>query len=219
MAEFELEVRTRSEKEKGKERAKGLRGKGYVPGVVYGHGESAVPITLEKRNLSQILEKAHGDNIVFNVRIDGQGEAKAILKEVQRDPVTREITHVDFQHIHAGEALTVQVPVVLTGSSPGVKQGGILEHTLRKVQARCLPSQIPDHFIIDIGNLNLGDSLHVKDIDAGPVRILEDVDAAVVSVVVPRAKVEVTEAPEAAPEEAAAEEEAPEGEEEEEEKE
>jgi large subunit ribosomal protein L25 len=219
MAEFELEVRTRSEKEKGKEKAKGLRGEGYVPGVVYGHGESAVPIALEKKNLSQILEKAHGDNIVFNVRIDGQGEAKAILKEVQRDPVTREITHVDFQHIHAGEALTVQVPVLLTGSSPGVKQGGILEHTLRKVQARCLPSQIPDHFIVDISNLSLGDSLHVKDIDAGPVKILEDMDAAIVSVVVPRAKVEVTAAPEAAPEEAAAEEEAGEGEEEEEEEE
>ena len=88
MAEFKLEVRTRSEK--GKEKAKGLRGKGYIPGVVYGHGESAVPIALDKKNLSQILEKAHGDNIIFNVKIDGEDEAKAILKEVQRDPVTRE---------------------------------------------------------------------------------------------------------------------------------
>ncbi len=217
MAEFKLEVTTRSDT--GKEKAKGLRGKGYIPGVVYGHGESAVSIALDKKNLSQILERAHGDNIIFNVKIDGEDEAKAILKEVQRDPVTREITHVDFQHIHAGEALTVQVPIVLTGSSPGVKEGGILEHTLRKVQTRCLPSEIPDHFVIDISNLGLGASLHVRDIDAGPVRILEDLDAAVVSVVVPRAKVEVAAAPEAVAEEAAAEKEAPEGEEEGEEEE
>lgn len=214
MAERDLSATMR--KEKGKQAGKKMRKEGYIPGVMYGHGESAVPLTIERRALSQILEKSYGDNIIFNIKIEGREDAKAVLKEIQRDPVSREIMHVDFQHVHPGEALTVLIPVILTGSSPGVKEGGILEHVLRRVEVKCLPSQIPDHLEMDIGQLGLGDSLHVKDIEAGPLRILDDAEAPIVSIVVPKAKVEVAPvAAEEAPEEEAA---AEEGKEEEEEK-
>ena len=194
MAEYDLKVKAREEK--GKQPAKRLRAEGSIPGVVYGHGESAIPISVDSKALSMILEKTYGDNIIFNVEIEGQEEAKAVLKELQRDPLTKKVVHVDFQHIHPGEPLTVQIPIVLTGSSPGVKQGGILEHILRKVEARCLPSQMPDHFVVDISSLGLGDSLHVSDIEAENVRILEDKSTPIVSILIPRAKVEVEKAPE-----------------------
>lgn len=215
MAEYDLEVKVREEK--GKQSVKRLRSEDTIPGVVYGHGESALPISIAKKTLTTILERTYGDNIIFNVKIEGKDEAKAVLKELQRDTLTGEVIHVDFQHIHAGEALTVQVPIILTGSSPGVKQGGILEHVLRKVETRCLPSQIPDHFVIDISNLGLGDSLHVRDIEAGELKILDDKATPIVSILVPRAKVEVAKAPEevAAEEEAEAAEEPEEKEEEE----
>lgn len=210
MAEHDLKAKVRNRT--GKQPAKSFRKQGYIPGVMYGHGEFAIPIAIEGKTLSQILEKTHGDNVIFNLKIEGRDEAKTVLKEVQRDAVSREIMHVDFQHIHAGEALTVQIPIVLTGSSPGIKEGGILEHILRRVEVRCLPSQIPDRFEVDIGSLGLGDSLHVKDIEAGPVKILDDEETPIVSIVVPRAKLEVAPvaAEEAPPEEA---EEAEEGEE------
>jgi len=203
MAERDLNATMR--REKGKQAGKKLRRNGYIPGVIYGHGESAIPLTIESRALSQILEESFGDNIIFNVKIEGREDAKAVLKEIQRDPVSREIMHVDFQHVHAGEVLTVEIPVILTGSSPGVKEGGILEHILRKVEVRCLPSQIPDHLVVDISQLALGDSLHVKDIEAGALRILDDAETPIVSILVPKAKVEeVVPAAEEVPEEEAA---------------
>ena len=215
MAERDLNATMR--KEKGKQAGKKLRKDGYIPGVMYGHGESAIPLTIESNALSQILEESFGDNIIFNVKIEGREDAKAVLKEIQRDPVSREILHVDFQHVHAGEALTVRIPIVLTGSSPGVKEGGILEHILRKVEVRCLPSQIPDHLVMDISQMALGDSLHIKDIDAGALRILDGAETPIVSILVPKAAVEeVAPAEEEVPEEEAA---AEEGEAEEEEKE
>jgi len=189
MAEYDIEVKMR--KGKGKQLAKKVRTEGGVPGVVYGHGEAAIPILVDKKALSTILDRSLGDNIIFNVKLEGKDEAKAVLKELQRDTLTREVIHVDFQHIHPGEPLTVHVPVILTGSSPGVKQGGILEHVLRRLEVRCLPSQMPDHFVVDISNMNLGDSLHVSDIDSGDVKILEDRSTPIVSILVPRAKVEV----------------------------
>ena len=206
MAERDLNATMR--KEKGKQAGKKLRKDGYIPGIIYGHGESAIPLSIESKTLNQILEKSFGDHIIFNVKIEGREDAKAVLKEIQRDPISREIMHVDFQHVHAGEALTVLVPIVLTGSSPGVKEGGILEHILRKVEVRCLPSQIPDHLVMDISQLTLGDSLHVKDIEAGALRILDDAEAPIVSILVPKAKVEeeVPVEEEVAEEEAAAEE-------------
>ncbi|TET45814.1 50S ribosomal protein L25 [candidate division TA06 bacterium] len=217
MAERDLNATVREEK--GKQAGKKLRKKGYVPGVMYGHGESAIPLAIESKALSQILEKSSGDNIIFNVKIEGREDAKAVLKEIQRDPVSREIMHVDFQHVHAGEVLTVQVPIILTGSSPGVKEGGILEHILRKVEVRCLPSQLPDHLVIDISQLGLGDLLHVKDLATGALKILDDSEMPVVSILVPKAKVEVPVAAEEVPEEEAAAEEEKEEEKAEEEKE
>jgi large subunit ribosomal protein L25 len=219
MPEYDIEVRARHEK--GKQQAKRLRTGGSVPGVVYGHGESAIPVSVDSKALSTILDKSLGDNIIFNVKMEGEKDAKAVLKELQKDPLTKEVIHVDFQHIHPGEPLTVQVPVILTGSSPGVKQGGILEHVLRKVEVRCLPSQMPDHFVVDISNLNLGDSLHVSDIYSKDAKILEDKSTPIVSILVPRAKVEVEKPEEelVAAEEGAAEGEAPKEEEEEEEQE
>jgi large subunit ribosomal protein L25 len=185
MAEVNLAVEKRETMGKGP--AKKLRSSGKIPAVIYGQGEKTVPLILDGKDFHAVLHSHHGENVIFEIKIPGRKTGlKAILREVQHEPVTGEILHVDFQHISMTKKITVQVPVSLTGTPDGVKnKGGILEHILYEVEVECLPGDIPEHIKVDVSHLDVGDSIHVSDIPVTKVEILTDPERSIATVVPP----------------------------------
>lgn len=192
MEEVKLKVELR--KDAGKEAAKRLRRLGTIPAVIYGKGEKTIPIKISARELEKVLHTAAGENVLINLKIAHTKEAgkTVIIKELQHDPVKGDIYHIDFNHISLKEAIEVKVPVTTKGESPGVKEGGVMEHILWELEVECLPTQIPEKFEVDCSNLAIGDAIHVKNlfIPEG-IKVLNPPEDVVVSVVPPKAEEEV----------------------------
>ena len=172
----------------GKSVTRKLRQAGSIPAVYYGRGEAPVPLVVNLRDLEEVIEKAEGSNVIVDLKVEGLSgaEKKALIREIQRDPVGGNILHLDLQHISLTERITVEVPVVLLGTPLGVKDGGgILEHLLREVEIECLPADIPSRLEVDVTALQIGDSLHVSDLRAERVTIKTEADRAIAAVVPP----------------------------------
>jgi large subunit ribosomal protein L25 len=184
MANASLSAQPRATRGKGGSRK--LRATGRIPAVVYGHGENTRELSIDARELERLFAQIHRESTVIDLRIEGEAEVKALVREVQSHPVKGAILHVDFYQIHAGERITVEVPVVLEGTAAGVRAGGILQHTMNTLEIRCLADQIPDAIRVDVSNLDIGDSVHVSDLalPAG-VEAQVDADRSVCSVVPP----------------------------------
>jgi large subunit ribosomal protein L25 len=165
-----------------------LRVGGKIPAVVYGGKKEPANLIIEGKKLIQVL-KGHGMNVLVNLKV-GAGAEVVLLKDLQRDVLTHEIIHVDFQRISMTEKLDVNVPIHIKGEAPGVKVGGgIMEHILRDLRVRCLPADIPDGIDLDVSALQLNQGLKVKDIAAPQgVEILNEGDALVVNIVAPAAE-------------------------------
>jgi large subunit ribosomal protein L25 len=169
----------------GKGGARSSRREGLIPAVLYGHGEEPIPVSVGARDFQLALHTHRGGNPIVNLAVAGR-EYTALIRDVQYDPVSHDVLHLDFQHISLTETIEVSVPVRLVGLPVGVKDtGGILEHILREVEVRCLPTAIPASIDADVSGLNIGDSVHVRDLAAQDVTILTDPDAAVATVVPP----------------------------------
>ena len=179
----------------GKEKSKKLRATGFVPGVVYHRGDKSVAISLVDKEISKILHSEGGENVLINLTIENDKKSKpraVIIKEVQHDPVKRNILHVDFNEISLTEKIIVEVEVIGIGEPVGVKQeGGALDHPLRFVKVQCLPTDIPKHIDVDISNLKLNDSIHVKDLAVSDkIKVLTDPDVLLFQVKLHEEKVE-----------------------------
>src|SRR6478752_7548923 len=149
---------------KGKATARTLRRQCQVPAVIYGHGRDPQPLALNARDLDKLLGHIQAESTVIEVTVEGH-TAKTLIREIQRHPIKRQILHVDFQALVAGEKVTVNIPIVLEGIPEGVKlEGGVLDQTLRELEIECDPSDIPDHAELDVTAMVIGDSLHVSDI-------------------------------------------------------
>ena len=188
--------------EAGKGVARKLRRSGRIPAVYYGRGETPISITIGLKELEEIIHQSGGSNVIVDLKVegDGAGDRKAIIREIQRDPVEGTILHLDLQHISLTERITVEVPIVLVGTPIGVKDGGgILEHLLREVEVECLPTDIPSKLEVEVSGLNIGDSLHVSDLKADRVTIKTEADRAIAAVVPPTILEEVKPAEEGAP--------------------
>ena len=169
----------------GKGGARKARMAGEIPGVLYGHGETPIPVSVGARDFQLAMRTHRGGNPIVNLAVSG-GEYTALVRDVQYDPVTHDILHLDFQHISLTETIEVRVAVHLTGLPVGVKDGGgILETILRELEVRCLPTAIPSSIDVDVTALNVGDSIHVRDIVVPSVTILTDADSTVATVVPP----------------------------------
>lgn len=177
----QIKLKATLRESRGKEAARKMRREGLVPGVVYHRGEEPVSIVLSDREIGKILHSHENENILINLTIEKEKKkSRAVLiKEVQHDPVKRGILHVDFNEISLTETITVEVEVVAKGEPIGVKQdGGLLEMPLRHVKVQCLPTDIPGHIDVDVSDLKLNDSVHVKDIPQNDkIKILSDPDA------------------------------------------
>ncbi|MDM7915086.1 MAG: 50S ribosomal protein L25 [Candidatus Eisenbacteria bacterium] len=188
----------------GKGSARRTRMAGRTPGVIYGAGEQAIPITLLESDLTRVLRQHRGGTVVLDLKIAGiqDRDLTAIIKEVQREPVSRRVLHIDLQHVSLTQLVHVSVPVHLTGTAAGVKEGGILEQLIRDLEISCEAGRIPEKIDLDVTALVKGHSLHVSDLPLPEgVTSLTPADR-VVATIITKA-VEVAEAA-AAPEAAAA---------------
>ncbi len=191
---------------RGKGGARKLRQSGMAPGVVYGGGRPATSIAFDVATLERILESSHGG---LNTLIDLEGDTPAtgrtvIAKELQREPIRGQITHVDFLEIDLKEKIEVSVPIHLLGTPAGVVLGGVLDQQQREVVLLCMPDAIPDEIEVDVSGMELGDSLHIRDlgVPAGTEFHTDD-SLTVATVLVPRGLKEDEEQPEGEGEEGA----------------
>ena len=219
MQKIQLQVNVRKEISKGATKA--LRKQECIPAVLYGHGIKTLNLAVEQKNFEQVVKKMHGENILISLSIDDNGSSKqetVMVRGIQYHPVSDELLHIDFYKIRLDEKITTRINIVLTGDAPGVKEGGVLDHSIRDVEVSCLPDKIPGHFEVDVAQLEIGSSIHMRDLKISEdVEVLADLDQAIVSIVPPtiikEEEVAVEEEPEVVGEgEEEVEAEAPEGE-------
>lgn len=178
---------------RGKEQAKKLRDNAQIPGVVYGHGKPAVPITISAQDLLPLFHAGARDNTIITLKLEGAKQAlTAIVRAIQTEPIFNKLIHIDFQEILLTEKIKVPVHIELAGEAPGLKEGGIIEHILHTVEVSCLPADIPDKIVLDVSGLKLGHSLHISDIAAEKYQVLGAPTQPIVSVIAPRAAEEET---------------------------
>jgi len=169
----------------GKGGARKARAAGHIPAVIYGHGEQPAAVTVDRVEFETAIRLHKGGNPIVSLSLDGK-EHTALLRAAQRDPLSHQIIHVDFQHISLTETVEVKVNVHLVGVPTGVKDGGgILETILREIEVRCLPTAIPSAIDVDVTSLAVGDSIHVRDIKVEGLTVLSDPDATVAVVAAP----------------------------------
>ena len=190
MAEVTLEV-TRREKT-GKEVAKKLRAEGKVPAVVYGGHREPVAITVDRKAVSELVQKSeHGVRSVFLLKMAGTDQQRhAMIKEITIDPISRKMKHIDFVRVVMDELVKVTIPVHVIGTALGVKEGGLLDFQVRELHVECLPNAIPDSIDIDVTPLTGHDYYRIKDLKLPEgVKVLDDPERVVVGVTHARAEV------------------------------
>jgi large subunit ribosomal protein L25 len=181
----------------GKEKAKKLRLKGLIPGIFYGPRAQTIPLVIDSKELAKALQTEAGENVLIDldIRKGPQSDRKVVmLKDIQVDPLQRVTLHTDFYEVAMDEMVTVEVPVHLVGKPEGTKVGGILEQVRRVIQVQCLPGDIPKSIDIDVSALNIGDSIHVQEINVEKAKIISDTNFTIATVVPPVVEEKVAEA-------------------------
>ena len=178
---------------RGKNEARRLRRAGQLPGVVYG-GESAAgaSVSVDPDALLKILHSESGVNTLISLSVDDGTSRQVLVKEFQLDPIESELLHVDFYRLALDKAITVTVPVLLSGEPIGVKmQGGLVDFVHREVQVECMPTEIPEHIEVDINDLEIGDGVRLREVIGDAVwSPVSDPDTLLVHVIAPKVEEE-----------------------------
>lgn len=200
MEKIQLKTRTRTTKGNGPARA--MRREGRLPAVLYGPNTEPMMLSVDFYDLEMVLKQGNIGRTILDLDIDdGKSTKSAMVKELQTHPVSQTFLHMDLYEISMDRKIRVNVPVVATGKSKGVELGGMLQLIRRELEISCLPNEIPEAITIDITELDMGDAIHVEDIQLeGGLEIPHEVNYTVLTVVSP--KVEVEEAEEGEEEEA-----------------
>ncbi len=188
MADTNLTVDAREATGKGV--ARKLRAAGQIPAVLYGGGRPAVSLALDPSTLQKLLNASEmGINTLIDLHVKDHAELDGktvMVKELQRDPVRGDFIHADLYEVDLSQTVDVEVPIHISGKAVGVELGGVLDHALRELEITCLPRAIPDEIVLDVSALEIGDSLHVRDITLPEgVDLRSDPDLSVISVVAP----------------------------------
>ena len=186
MQTFDLKASER--KGTGKGAARALRRQGLIPAVLYGPATASIALTISAKDLEKVYEESGGENVILNLIIKNGGTQNktAMFKEVQTSPLTREYLHVDFYEISLEKEITVKVQVEPIGKCKGTENGGFLQLIRHELDVSCLPGDIPSKIEVDVSHLDIGDSLHVEEIDVGAkVKLLYDSNFTVVTVAAP----------------------------------
>ncbi len=184
----------------GRNAVKKLRDSGRVPTVIYGRLAAPQTLELNQRELDKLIAHSASENILVDLAVEGDSRPVrlALVQEVQHDPITRKVLHIDFHEVSATEKVTVMVPVETLGIPVGVKDGGVLEHVLHKLKVRALPADLPLVLEVDVTGLALDTVLHLGEIPLPPgVEIIGDKNVPVLSVAPPRTEAEETPAADA----------------------
>jgi large subunit ribosomal protein L25 len=184
-----LKVKDRTEL--GTRKVNHLRKEGWIPGIIYGHGEKSRPIMIKEEELKNVLHSLHSEATLLNLDYEGK-KLQVLMREVSRNPLNEKLLHVDFQHIHENEEVNVHVILELQGKAKGIEEGGILNLEHRDLIVRCLPKDIPEKIVVDVSDLAIGQSIHIKDLPIPEgVKVEEDPSSTVVNILSPRKLIEV----------------------------
>ena len=183
MSEISLKASKRSLSTKGA--VNQLRKSGSVPGVYYSKGQDPIALSVTENDLKPLVYTA--ETHLVDLQLENEEPKKCVIKNVQFDPVSDKMIHFDLQGLTVGQTLQIEVPILFTGQAIGVREGGVVQHHLHKLEVECLPKDIPDHITIDITNIKLGHSIHVSDLALENITILNPAGVIIVSVTTPRA--------------------------------
>jgi large subunit ribosomal protein L25 len=161
-----------------------LRKEGKVPAVYYSKHHEPLPVQFSEKAIHPLVFTSKTSLITLNV--DGKEELDCVIKDVQFDPVSEKIVHIDLLGLKKGEKFQIEVPVQLVGNAIGIKEGGILQHTLHKILIECLPADIPEQVEIDVTELKLGDAIHAGDLKFDNFVVLNSPESIIASVTHPK---------------------------------
>ncbi len=197
MAERELYLEMRTDT--GKEFAGKIRRQGKIPAVFYGRGKQPSAVLVDTGEALKILHSRTGKNTILTVKSEDQELAgrRALIRESQTDAITDQLLHIDLMEVDKDRPLRVSIPVEITGKPIGLEKGGTLEEHIREIEIFSLPDEIPEQIKIEVSQLDLGDSIHIRDLKLEKFKVLGNPNLAVVSVVAP-SKIEEEAAPAAA---------------------
>ena len=174
--------------------AKKLRTAGRIPATIYGRQAQPQNLEVISKEMENLIHHSVSENLLVDLAVkdDTRPKRLALVQEVQHHPLSGNILHVDFHEVAENEKVTIQVPVETTGEAIGVKtEGGVLEHVLFKIKARALPKDLPEQITIDVSNLNIGQAIHIGEIQAPPgVELIGNKNAPVIAVAAPRTEEE-----------------------------
>lgn len=171
---------------RGKGDARKLRADGRIPANIYGHGIDSIAVAASAHEFNALTSKISVENTLVELELEGKSR-QVLIREIQRHPYKSLVLHVDFFAIRADEKIKVSVPVHVTGTASGVKNsGGVLQQALHEVEIEVLPNEIPEAFEIDVSALEIGDSLHVSDLDTMGFETAEAAERTIVTVQPPR---------------------------------
>jgi large subunit ribosomal protein L25 len=178
--------------ETGKGAARKLRSSERIPAVVYGHHREPQSLAVPTHDLERLLERTAGETTIVELTLEGQ-TVRTLIREIQRHPYKRQILHVDFQELVAGETVSIELPIRLVGTAVGVRvSGGILDQVMHQLTIEVDPADMPNYLDVDVSNLGINDAVHVGDLPLPPgVRALADAEATVCIVSPPRVHEEV----------------------------
>jgi large subunit ribosomal protein L25 len=160
----QVKLKAEAREATGRSAARKLKAKGVIPAVVYGGREKPQPLQVSARDVNAMLSHASGENILVELEMAG-GNKTALIQEIQHSPLGGNVLHIDFHAVSMDEKIHAEVPLEAIGTANGVKNfGGLLEQSLRSLSIECLPRDLPDRITVDISELNIGDSIHVRDI-------------------------------------------------------
>jgi large subunit ribosomal protein L25 len=192
MATAQLSAVTRDSSGKGAART--LRSAGQIPAVIYGHAREPQSLAVPTREFEKLLERVSAESTVIELTLAEGGVARTLIRDIQRHPYKKQILHIDFQELVAGEKVSVNVPIVLTGVPDGVRvSGGILSQVMSELTIRCDPVNIPRRIEADVTHVLIGHSIHVSDLKAPEgVEIMDDADTTIAVVSAPKVEAEAT---------------------------
>jgi len=176
--------------ETGTGAARKIRQAGKIPAVIYGRGREPEALMVPQAEAEKVLKESGGGSTLIELSVDGK-PIRTLIREIQRHPTRKNVTHLDFLEVHAGEKIKLAVPVHLVGSPDGVRNaGGVLEQFLREIEIEVLTRNIPEHIELDVTDLRVGRSLHVSDLSVENAELLVEADTTVCTVVPPRVEEE-----------------------------
>jgi large subunit ribosomal protein L25 len=178
-----------------KQASKLVRNSGKVPGVYYSKHDAPIHFSVTEKAIKPLVYTA--ETHLVSLKVDGK-ELDCVIKDIQFDPITDKVVHFDLIGLTSGETFQLEVPVQLHGTPVGIKEGGIVQHLIHKLEIECLPKDIPQRIDINISELNIGDSIHVKDLNIENITFLNSEESVIVSVAHPKIEKEPVEGEELA---------------------